>query len=108
MHTCICTRVLLKGVFEDLCKKNRLGLRCEATWGGTHDLKSLAAYKGKKRLVWLDQDASTLLSTYRSVGKYASNLQLLHLLWDPREVHCCVSIARPLGYVYVMPDLLGA
>ena len=76
---------LLKGVFEDLCKKPRLALRCEAEWGGTHDLKSLAEYKGKRRLVWLDQDASTLLSTYRSVGKYASNLQLLHLLWDPRE-----------------------
>ena len=44
-----------QAVFSDLCKRSRLGLRCETKWGGVHDLKALASYKGRKRLVWLER-----------------------------------------------------
>ncbi|KAL1526212.1 hypothetical protein AB1Y20_014938 [Prymnesium parvum] len=95
---------LLKRVFGELCKKNRLGLRCEPKWGSQHDLKSLAEYKGKKRLVWLDQDAAMLRETIHGVEKYAFNVQLLHLLWDPREA-CAAQWPHTLSRNHTLLEL---
>mgnify|MGYP006101348083 FL=1 len=81
---------LLEGVFRDLCARTRLGLKCEREGAKPkHDLKALSAYKGRKRLVWMERDAGTLLQTLRGVSKYAYDIRVVHLLWDPREA--CVA-----------------
>lgn len=68
------------------CQRARLSLRCEATWGGTHDLKSLADFKGrKKRLVWLESDAQGLLTTLKNLKAHTVNYRLVHVLWDPMQ-----------------------
>ena len=68
------------------CQRSRLALRCEPTWGGQHDLKTLAAFKGRnKRLVWLENDAASLLHTMRNLRQHALNYKLVHLLWDPLQ-----------------------
>jgi hypothetical protein len=76
---------LLTRVFGELCQHSRLSLRCEATWGGPHDLKALAAFKGRKnrRIVWLERDAGRLQRTLRGVRTHASDFRLVHLVWDP-------------------------
>ena len=72
------------------CQRSRLSLRCEPVWGGAHDLKSLAAARlRKRRLVWLESDASTLLRTFRGVKAHASDFRLVHVLWDPQQA--CAS-----------------
>lgn len=82
---------LLKRVFGELCQKARLSLRCEAEWGGVHDLKALATTKGKKRkrLVWLENDAVSLRRTLRGLRTHASDFRLVHLVWDP--LHACAA-----------------
>ena len=86
---------LLKRVFGELCQRPRLSLRCEPTWGGAHDLKSLAAVKGKRRrIVWLESDATQLLRTLRGVRAHASDFRFVHLLWDPLEA--CLAQWRHL------------
>ena len=82
---------LLKRVFNDLCQRPRLALRCEAEWGGVHDLKSLASIKGRKkrRIVWLENNAGALRRTLRGLRTHAYNYRLVHLLWDP--VEACVA-----------------
>ena len=77
---------LLKRVFGELCQRTRLALRCEPVWGGAHDLKSLAGFKGKKkRLVWLESDARKLRKTFRGVRTHASDYRVVHVLWDPMQ-----------------------
>ena len=69
------------------CQRSRLALRCESTWGGQHDLKSLASFKGRnKRLVWLESDAESLLRTLRNLRAHALDYRLVHVLWDPMQV----------------------
>ena len=81
---------LLKRVFGELCQRSRLSLRCEPTWGGTHDLKSLASFKSKnKRLVWLESDANSLLRTVRNLRTHALDFRLVHVLLDP--VQACAA-----------------
>ena len=88
---------LLKRVFGELCQRTRLSLRCEATWGGQHDLKTLASFKSRrKRLVWLESDASSLLQTMRNLKQHAHNYQLVHLLWDPMQA-CTAQWPHTLG-----------
>ena len=100
---------LLKRVFGELCQRPKLALRCEPVWGGTHDLKSLAAHKAKhKKLVWLDSDASRLLETLRGVRSHASDYRLVHVLWDPLQA-CYAqwpkSVAADGGPNATLPDL---
>jgi len=78
---------LLKRVFGELCQRPRLSLRCESSWGGPHDLKSLASVKGgkRRRIVWLESDAGRLRSTVRAVRAHASDFRLVHLIWDPQQ-----------------------
>jgi len=100
---------LLEAVFRDLCGRPRLGLRCDRD-GATHrhDLKGLSGYKGRKRLVWMDRDASSLLQTLRGVSKFAYDLRFVHLLWDPREA-CVAQWPLTLGSSNVsLPSLCGA
>ena len=99
---------LLETVFRDLCGRPRLGLRCDRD-GATrrHDLKGLSGYKGRKRLVWMDRDASSLLQTLRGVSKFAYDLRFVHLLWDPREA-CVAQWPLTLGSSNVsLPSLCG-
>ncbi len=79
---------LLTKVFGELCQRARLSLRCESPLGGSvHDLKSLAAIKGKRkrRIVWLERDAGALRRTLRGLRAHAANFRLVHLLWDPMQ-----------------------
>lgn len=87
---------LLKALFTRLCQMPRLNLKCEPTWGGTHDLKKLTASRGqgRRRLVWLEGDATELLRTLRGVRTHASSFRLLHLLWDPARA-CIAAMAAP-------------
>ena len=80
---------LLKRVFDELCRKPRLSLKCEPTWDGKHDLKTLAAGKKKRRLVWLETDAARLRRTLRSVRAHAADFRMVHVLWDP--VQACAA-----------------
>ena len=101
---------LLEAVFRDLCARTRLGLRCKDLDDGAtpkHDLKALSAYKGRKRLVWMDRDAVTLLQTLRGVSKYAYDLRFVHLLWDPREA-CVAQWPLTLASNLSLPSLCSA
>ena len=100
---------LLEPVFKDLCGRPRLGLRCDRD-GATHrhDLKGLSGYKGRKRLVWMERDAASLLQTLRGVSKFAYDLRFIHVLWDPREA-CVAQWPLTLGSSNVsLPSLCGA
>jgi len=85
------------------CQRSRLALRCESTWGGQHDLKSLASFKGRnKRLVWLESDAESLLRTLRNLRAHALDYRLVHVLWDPMQVrgrhrHDTAHVAKPVA-----------
>ena len=45
-----------------------------------------------------------MLATIRGVGKYASNLQVLHLLWDPREA-CAAQWPHTLQFNHSLLQL---
>ena len=81
---------LLRQVFTELCQRSRLSLRCDHLVG-VHDLKSLASIKGpkKRRIVWLEKDASALRRTLRGLRAHAANFRMVHLLWDPMQA--CVA-----------------
>ena len=85
---------VLEQLFDDWCAKPRLALRCENSWAGKHDLEALASHSGpwRRRLVWLERDAPTMLRTLRGVGKFTQHLQFVQLLWDPLDA--CVGSAH--------------
>lgn len=53
------------------------------------------------------QDASTLRETLRGVEKYALDVQLLHLLWDPREA-CAAQWPHTVHANHTLSDLCHA
>ena len=56
-----------------------------------HDLAALAAHNGpwRRRLVWLERDAPTMLRTLRGVSKFTQNVQFVQVVWDPLDA--CVG-----------------
>ena len=89
------------------CQRPRLSLRCESVWGGPHDLKSLASVKGKKkRIVWLEPDATRLLRTLRGVRSHASDFRLVHLVWDPLQA--CLAQWPHLQPLGARPGIVAA
>jgi hypothetical protein len=82
---------VLEQLFDEWCAKPRLALRCENSWAGKHDLAALAAHNGpwRRRLVWLERDAPTMLRTLRGVSKFTQNVQFVQVVWDPLDA--CVG-----------------